>query len=101
MERNRNRKQKVKYSGLYMYCTIADTGIGMSEDDLRRMFRERYFRSDDKRAQDQPGTGLGMMITQTIVQLHHGEIWVSSILDSGTTFHFIIPLAPEREPAAD
>ncbi|MFN8375536.1 MAG: GAF domain-containing protein [Anaerolineae bacterium] len=100
-ERNKNRKQKVKYSGPYMYCTVADTGIGLSDDDLRRLFRERYFRSDDKRAQDQPGTGLGMMITQTIIQLHHGEIWVTSQLDVGTTFHFIVPLAPERELASD
>jgi signal transduction histidine kinase len=101
VERNKNRKQKVKYNSPYLYGTVSDTGIGMSEDDLRKLFRERYFRSEDQRAQDQPGTGLGMMITQTIMQLHHGEIWVTSQLDVGTTFHFIIPLAPERELASD
>ncbi|NWF68381.1 MAG: GAF domain-containing protein [Chloroflexi bacterium] len=102
-ERNKTRKQKVKYHGPYLYCTIADTGIGMSDDDLRKIFRERYFRSEDQRAKDQPGTGLGMMITQNIIQLHHGEIWVTSVLDIGTTFHFIVPLAPQTqtEPASD
>jgi signal transduction histidine kinase len=77
-----------------LHIRVSDTGIGMSEEDQSRLFKEDYFRSDDERAQTQKGTGLGMIITQRIVELHGGEIWVESALNVGTTFHFIIPLAP-------
>jgi two-component system phosphate regulon sensor histidine kinase PhoR len=81
-----------------LHVAVADTGIGMSEEDLARIFHERYFRSDNPLAREQPGTGLGMMITEGIIEGHHGEIWVESKLGSGTTFHFTIPLAAQTEP---
>ncbi len=79
-----------------MYISVADNGIGMSEEDLQKIFRERYFRSSNRAAQDQPGTGLGMMITQHIIELHNGEIWVESKLGEGSNFQFVIPLAVEE-----
>lgn len=96
-----------------LHIKVEDNGIGMSEEDLKRLFRERYFRSERKEAHDQPGTGLGMMITQNIVELHGGKIWVESALNAGTTFHFTVPIAkvsqirpveastPAAEPASD
>ncbi len=77
-----------------LHIRVADNGIGMTDEDQARLFKEDYFRSDDERAQNQKGTGLGMIITQRIVELHGGEIWVESALNVGTTFHFVIPLAP-------
>lgn len=78
--------------GPMLHVKVRDTGIGMSDEDLRRIFREDYFRSDDRRAQEQKGTGLGMMITQRIIQQHGGRIWVESELDHGSTFQFVIPI---------
>jgi signal transduction histidine kinase len=77
-----------------LHVRVSDNGIGMAEEDKARLFKEDYFRSDDERAQTQKGTGLGMIITQRIIELHGGEIWVESELNVGTTFHFVIPLAP-------
>jgi len=78
--------------GPCMYVSVLDSGIGMSPTDLKRIFREDYFRSDDSRARAQKGTGLGMMITQRIVEGHGGRIWVESELDNGSNFQFVIPI---------
>ena len=85
--------------GPALHVSIADTGIGLSDADLQQLFRVRYFRSDNQQAQDQPGTGLGMMITQHLVEQHGGHLWVNSELGSGSTFHFSVPLAPQDQPA--
>jgi signal transduction histidine kinase len=81
--------------GESLYVGVQDTGIGMSPQDLKRIFREDYFRSDDSRARAQKGTGLGMMITQRIIEGHGGRIWVESELDHGSLFQFVIPLKRE------
>jgi len=86
-------------TGPALHVSIADTGIGLSDEDLQQLFRVRYFRSSNQQAQDQPGTGLGMMITQHLVEQHGGRLWVESELGSGSTFHFTVPLAPQNEPA--
>ncbi len=78
--------------GECLYVSVKDSGIGMSPADLKRIFREDYFRSDDTRARAQKGTGLGMMITQRIIEGHGGRIWVESELDKGSNFQFVIPL---------
>jgi signal transduction histidine kinase len=81
-----------------LVATVRDTGIGMSEEDLARLFTP-YFRSDNPEAREQPGTGLGLTITRGIIEGHGGAIWVESQLGSGTAFHFSIPLARETENA--
>lgn len=83
--------------GRMLQVTVADQGIGMDEEDLSKIFREKYFRSENQLAQDQPGTGLGMMITQEIVQQHGGDIWVESKIGEGSRFNFVIPIAPEDQ----
>jgi signal transduction histidine kinase len=79
-----------------IHCAVSDTGIGMSEDDLKKLFTP-YWRSDNPRAREQPGTGLGMTLTRGLVEAHNGMIWVESTLNVGTTFHFTVPLATEEE----
>ncbi len=78
--------------GPSLYVRVRDSGIGMSSTDLKRIFNEDYFRSDDTRARTQKGTGLGMMITQRLVEGHGGRIWVESELDAGSVFQFVVPL---------
>jgi len=88
--------QKGKRRGPMVVVSVIDQGIGMSEDDQKRLFREKYFRSTNKVAQEQPGTGLGMMLTQGIIHKHNGEIWIESELGKGSTFSIALPLAPQE-----
>lgn len=92
--------------GEVMIISIVDTGIGMSEEDLQKIFRVDYFRSENELARQEKGTGLGMMITKRIIEGHGGEVWVESELGKGSTFAFVIPLAPQEQqvqgaPASD
>lgn len=78
-----------------IHCMVQDTGIGMSEEDLRQLFTP-YFRSDNPDVREQPGTGLGLTITRGLIEQHGGKIWVESTPGAGTTFHFTIPVVTER-----
>jgi signal transduction histidine kinase len=74
---------------------VRDTGLGMSEEDLGRVF-DRFFRSAATR-DHVPGVGLGLTIVKTIVEGHGGTIEVSSTEGVGTTFGIELPLVPARE----
>jgi signal transduction histidine kinase len=82
-----------------IHCAISDTGIGMSDVDLKKLFTA-YWRSENPLAKEQPGTGLGMTLTRGLVEAHGGKIWVESTINVGTTFHFTVPLATEAEKVA-
>ncbi len=70
---------------------VKDTGIGISETEIARIF-ERFYRVDPKGDRHQKGFGLGLAITQQIVQLHGGTIEVFSTLNQGSTFKISLPL---------
>lgn len=74
-------------SNSQVLITIADTGIGISEEHLSRVF-EPFFttKSGGK------GTGLGLSITKTIIEQHHGTIEIASEYGKGTTFKILLPL---------
>ena len=80
-------------------CSVTDTGIGMSPEDQARLFT-KYFRSEDPSVRSKPGTGLGLVITKSLVELQGGEIWVESELNKGSTFYVGLPLGGEPEPEA-
>jgi heavy metal sensor kinase len=69
---------------------VEDTGIGISAEDIPRIFR-RFYRCD--RSRSRPGVGLGLSLVQAIVQAHRGEISVSSAPSVGTTFTVTFPSA--------
>ena len=75
--------------------SVADTGIGMSEEECQHVF-DRFYRSDRSRARETGGTGLGMAITQGLVLAHGGRIEVKSKKDVGTTFTVYLPLYNEK-----
>lgn len=71
---------------------VSDTGIGISQEDIPRIF-ERFYRVDKARSREAGGTGLGLSIVKHIVQSHGGRVWVESVPGAGSTFSFTIPLA--------
>ncbi len=73
-------------------ATVADTGMGIPEEELPRIF-ERFFRGEEVRLMQISGTGLGLAIAKEIVELHGGRVTVESQVDVGTTFTIWLPLA--------
>ena len=71
--------------------SIKDTGIGIAQQNLERLF-ERFYVVDKGRSRESGGTGLGLVITKSLVELQGGEIWVESELGKGSTFAFTIPV---------
>lgn len=71
-----------------------DSGIGMTPEDQQKIF-QKFFRSDDPKAREVPGTGLGLNITKSLVEMQGGKIWFESEYRHGTTFHFTVPVAEE------
>lgn len=69
---------------------IKDTGIGISEEHLEKIF-DRFFRVDTSRSRDTGGIGLGLNICKNVVELHKGNIDVKSKTGIGSTFEVILP----------
>jgi len=70
--------------------SVRDTGVGIPTDRQARIF-ERFYRAHKEKL-DVEGTGLGLTITQSIIERHGGRIWFESVSDEGTTFTFSLPL---------
>ncbi|UPQ90312.1 ATP-binding protein [Vibrio sinaloensis] len=80
---------------------IKDTGIGMSEEQLGRVFEE-FTQADDSITRQYGGSGLGLSICQSLVQLMGGQLSVTSQLNQGTEFVIQIPVeVVERQPLID
>ncbi len=77
-------------------CCVEDTGKGMSQEDLPKVF-DKFHQVGREPGSGEKGTGLGLAIAKGIVQLHGGRIWVESDLGKGTRFKFTIPKRTEQE----
>ncbi len=75
-----------------VHIWVKDNGIGINEEDQKKIF-QRFFRSDDPKTREVTGTGLGLNITKSLVELQGGKIWFESEFRKGTTFHFTVPIS--------
>src|SRR5262245_15411808 len=74
----------------FVRVDVSDTGIGLSPEDQAQLFT-KFFRAHDRSPQAARGTGLGLVITRLLVELHGGWITVSSAPGQGSTFSFSLP----------
>ena len=78
--------------GDWIKVVVADTGIGIPQEELGRIF-ERFYRVDKARSRAKGGTGLGLSIVKHIVEGHGGKVEVESRLNQGSVFSFTLPVA--------
>ncbi|TLU82977.1 MAG: PAS domain S-box protein [Chlorobium sp.] len=95
---DRNGKIRISAfrSGDSVHLDVEDNGIGISTQDLDRIF-ERFYRVDKARSRKSGGTGLGLSIVKHIVLAHRGNITVRSRLNQGSVFSVILPVASEKQ----
>lgn len=82
--------------GNFVFVSVSDEGIGVSPEDLPRLF-DRFFRSEDLSLRSISGTGLGLAIVKKVVEAHDGHIVVKSEPGKGTTFTFCLPSLPCKQ----
>jgi two-component system, OmpR family, phosphate regulon sensor histidine kinase PhoR len=75
--------------------SVSDNGVGISKEDLPRIF-ERFYRADKARtAENVRGTGLGLAIVKHIAQLHYGHVEAESEIQEGTTIRIVLPIVTQ------
>jgi signal transduction histidine kinase len=77
--------------------TVEDTGVGISQDDIPRVF-ERFYRVENAQGRSHEGTGIGLALTQSLVKLHGGTITLESKLGEGSIFQVTIPFGNAHLP---
>lgn len=82
----------------HVIVNIQDNGIGIPEEHQAHIF-DRFYRVQAPETEDIQGTGLGLAIVKSVIEKHHGRVWVNSKPDKGSTFSFILPL--EDPPSRD
>ena len=82
---------QARRNGNEIALSVCDTGIGISEHDLPRIF-ERFYRTDKARSREMGGTGLGLSIVKHIAQMHGGRVEAESQVGRGTTISVLLPL---------
>ncbi|XXH06072.1 hypothetical protein Hte_012517 [Hypoxylon texense] len=93
-------KEKETNDSIEIKFVIEDTGIGIEEDVLKRLFQP-FSQGDPSTARKFGGTGLGLTISKNLVDLMHGRITLQSTVGSGTTATFWIPFNKQQTPQRD
>ena len=80
--------------GEFIEVTVADTGLGVKEEDIPKLFHP-FTQLESVYTKQYEGTGLGLALTRQLVELHGGRVWVKSEFGTGSRFSFTIPLDRE------
>ncbi|MDA8431158.1 MAG: PAS domain S-box protein [Geobacteraceae bacterium] len=80
--------------GDFIEISVADTGIGIREDDIPKLF-QAFTQLESVYTKGFEGTGLGLALTRQLVELHGGRIWMESTFGTGSRFSFTIPLSQD------
>lgn len=88
---------RVKQSGSKVEVSVSDTGAGIPEDSLDKLF-DRFHRIGHVPGRSQEGTGIGLALVRELIKLHHGSIRVESRLGEGSVFTVLIPVGKEHLP---
>jgi two-component system, sensor histidine kinase and response regulator len=86
---------KAKPEENVVLVTVADTGKGIKEQDMPRLF-EDFIQLDTGKDRQTGGTGLGLAICKKLIAHHGGRIWAESEFGKGTKFHFVLPIEERR-----
>jgi signal transduction histidine kinase len=73
---------------------IHDTGMGIPAEEQKHLF-EKFYRVNNTATREQGGTGLGLYIARSLIEMYGGKIWVESEVGKGSTFAFSLPIAKE------
>lgn len=93
--------KRVTADGLLLVrAEVKDSGIGIPSDRMERLF-QAFSQVDSSTTRRFGGTGLGLVITQRLIEMMKGRIWVDSVVDKGSVFQFEIPLQPTDHLPAD
>jgi len=87
---------EVVVSNQTFLVSVSDTGLGLSETDQKRIFKE-FQQVDGSSTKIKGGTGLGLSIAKKIVEMHGGRIWVESTVGKGSIFWFTLPVCVEHQ----
>lgn len=79
-----------------LQVSVADTGQGIPKEAISKLF-VKFFRVSGSLKQGSKGTGLGLFISKSIIEMHNGKIWVESEVGKGTTFTFVLPIAKPED----
>jgi two-component system, OmpR family, phosphate regulon sensor histidine kinase PhoR len=74
----------------HVIVCVSDSGIGIPRNEQARIFA-RFYRVQSPETENIDGTGLGLAIVKSVVERHHGRVWVKSTVGKGSTFCFVLP----------
>lgn len=90
---------KAELSGGYVQVFVVDTGIGIPESEVNRVF-DRFYQVESHLTRKHGGMGLGLSIAKAMVEMHNGQIWCESKEGVGSLFCFMLPATEKQAEAA-
>jgi len=94
LEENGNGPPDEADSSPYLKISVSDSGGGIAEKDLNRVF-ERFYRAERPLIEGLGETGVGLSIVKSLVEAHGGRVWVESEIGKGSTFCFLLPISEQ------